>query len=180
MQINNNTSSPNFGRLKINLGANKTLSEIDPKSEIFKTLEYAQEALKNSKYHLTIDKNLKPIISTPSGERYAGGFKIAEPRNDEFITFSTYNGSYSKTSKEPKGKLLRRKMMIPDYFAGREIYRKFNKLSEIERAESLTKYLDTVFKCSQDTTSLYHAHNKLLRVLRNGYEDKISGIFSRR
>ncbi len=80
MQINTNYTSPNFGMaLRIGSEAITALKKAD--MDDLKVIEKVGKELKNTTdYHLELSENLRPIIVTPSGDRYCGPFGLWEPQ----------------------------------------------------------------------------------------------------
>lgn len=144
MQINNNTSSPNFGMaLKIKSSAMESLKKAP--METLESLEKIGADLKDTKYyHLEIGENLAPKITSPYANKYASYFEVKKPERlyPDLLPYRTewagtelngmkigerYDGIINYSSKE----------------AALEAYNKINSAnSELEKAALLTKELD--------------------------------------
>lgn len=144
MQINNTTSSPNFGMaLKIKPSAMESLKKAP--IETLESLEKIGTDLKDTKYyHLEIGENLNPEITSPYANKYSGSFEVKKPDRlyPELLNYRT-EWAGTELNGMKKGERYDAIISYSSKEAALEAYNKINNAkSNLEKAAILTKELD--------------------------------------
>lgn len=149
MQINNNSSSQNFGMaLKIKPEAMESLKKAS--MDKLEVLGKIGEDLKGTKvYNLEVGKDLAPKITSPYANKYVKSFEVENPAvrksvsdSPEFLNFKTvWDGT--EVSGLKKGDAYNSCIAYESKEAALDAYNRINsKTTTLEKAAELTKELD--------------------------------------
>ena len=149
MQINNNSSSQNFGMaLKIKPEAMESLKKAS--MDKLEVLGKIGEDLKDTKvYNLEVGKDLAPRITSPYANKYVKSFEVENPAvrksvsdSPEFLNFKTvWDGT--ELSGLKKGDAYNSCISYESKEAALDAYNRINsKTTTLEKAAELTKELD--------------------------------------
>ncbi len=149
MQINNNSSSQNFGMaLKIKPEAMESLKKSSMNK--LEVLGKIGEELKDTKfYNLEVGKDFAPRITSPYANKYVKSFEVENPAvrksvsdSPEFLNFKTvWDGT--EVSGLKKGDAFNSCITYESKEAALDAYNRINsKETTLEKAAELTKELD--------------------------------------
>ena len=179
MQINNNSSSQNFGMaLKIKPEAMESLKKAS--MDKLEVLGKIGEDLKDTKvYNLEIGKDLAPRITSPYANKYVKSFEVENPAvrksvsdSPEFLNFKTvWDGTEVNGMK--KGEAYSDCIRYESKEAALDAYNRINsKATTLEKAAELTKELD---KAAVRKANVAESKKQIAQAV----EDKANDLFSR-
>lgn len=179
MQINNNSSSQNFGMaLKIKPEAMESLKRASINQ--LEVLSKIGDDLKDTKvYNLEVGKDLAPRITSPYANKYVKSFEVENPAvrksvsdSPEFLNFKTvWDGT--ELSGLKKGDAYNSCISYESKEAALDAYNRINsKTTNLEKAAELTKELDNA---AVRKANIAEAKKQAAQAV----EDKANDLFSR-
>lgn len=179
MQINNNSSSQNFGMaLKIKPEAMESLKRASINQ--LEVLSKIGDDLKDTKvYNLEVGKDLAPRITSPYANKYAKSFEVENPTERKFVNDSpellnfktVWDGT--EVSGMKKGDAYSNCISYESKKAALDAYKRINsKTTTLEKAAELTKELD---KAAIRKANIAEAKKQAVQTA----EDKANDLFSR-